>query len=48
MRFDLPEMKLAIVRCAGHSDATVIEQLWKEIIEKGLLFIVIAMLDYGK
>lgn len=33
--FMLAECKLAIVHCAGHYDPTLIETLWKEILEKG-------------
>ena len=34
-KFDLAESKLAIVHCAGHYDPTLIESLWREIIERG-------------
>ncbi len=34
-RFDLADIKLAIVHCAGHCDQPLIESLWMEIIEKG-------------
>ena len=33
--FCLWECKLAIVHCAGHYDPTLIETLWREIINKG-------------
>ena len=35
-RFDLHEMKLAIVHCAGLYDAALIENLWQNIIDKGI------------
>ncbi|GFN98864.1 nuclear pore complex protein nup155-like [Plakobranchus ocellatus] len=35
-RFDLHEMKLAIVHCAGLYDAALIENLWQSIIDKEL------------
>ncbi|KAK3794466.1 hypothetical protein RRG08_003619 [Elysia crispata] len=35
-RFDLHEMKLAIVHCAGLYDAALIENLWQNIIDKEL------------
>lgn len=34
--FALAECKLAIVHCAGHYDPTLIETLWKDIIEREL------------
>ncbi|PFX30165.1 Nuclear pore complex protein Nup155 [Stylophora pistillata] len=34
--FDLSECKLAIVHCAGHYDPTLIETLWRDIIEAEL------------
>lgn len=34
--FGLAECKLAIVHCAGHYDPTLIETLWRDIIEKEL------------
>ena len=33
--FSLAECKLAIVHCAGHYDPTLIETLWRDIIDKG-------------
>ena len=33
----LAECQLAIVHCAGHHDPTLIETLWKNIIDKGQL-----------
>ena len=33
--FELSECKLAIVHCAGHYDPTLIESLWREIVEDG-------------
>ena len=33
--FELSECKLAIVHCAGHYDPTLIESLWREIIDNG-------------
>ena len=33
--FDLSESKLAIIHCAGHYDPTLVESMWKDIIEKG-------------
>lgn len=35
-KFDLPECKLAIVHCAGHYDPTLLESLWRDIIENEL------------
>ena len=35
--FDLSESKLAIIHCAGHYDPTLVESMWKDIIEKGNL-----------
>ena len=35
--FALAECKLAIVHCAGHYDPTLIETLWRDIIDKGKL-----------
>ena len=35
-RFDLSECKLAVIHCAGHDDAILVEALWQDIIEKGL------------
>lgn len=35
--FSLAECKLAIVHCAGHYDPTLIETLWRDIIDKELL-----------
>ena len=35
--FSLAECKLAIVHCAGHYDPTLIETLWRDIIDKGNL-----------
>ncbi len=32
----LPECKLAIVHCAGHSDPVLMETLWTEIIDRGM------------
>ena len=34
--FDLSECKLAIVHCAGHYEPTLVESLWREIIENGI------------
>lgn len=34
-KFNLPECKLAIVHCAGHYDPTLIESLWRDIVENG-------------
>lgn len=34
--YELFECKLAIVHCAGHFDPTLVETLWREIIDKGL------------
>lgn len=33
--FDLYESKLAIIHCAGHYDPTLVESLWRDVIEKG-------------
>ncbi len=33
--FELAECKLAIVHCAGHYDPTLIESLWRDIIDSG-------------
>ena len=33
--FGLAECKLAIVHCAGHFDPTLIESLWRDIIDNG-------------
>ena len=33
--FGLAESKLAIVHCAGHYDPTLVESLWREIIDNG-------------
>ena len=33
--FGLAECKLAIVHCAGHYDPTLIESLWRDIIDNG-------------
>ena len=33
--FDLSESKLSIIHCAGHYDPTLVESMWKDIIEKG-------------
>ena len=33
--FRLADCKLAIVHCAGHDDPTLVESLWREIIENG-------------
>ena len=35
--FDLSESKLAIIHCAGHYDPTLVESMWRDIIEKGNL-----------
>jgi len=35
-RFDLSECKLAIVHCAGLYDSALIENLWQNIIDKGM------------
>ena len=34
--FDLYECKLAIVHCAGHEDAALVDSLWQNIITKGV------------
>ncbi|KAM4708363.1 nuclear pore complex protein Nup155 [Discoglossus pictus] len=34
--FKLSECKLAIIHCAGHSDAILVQTLWQEIIEREL------------
>ena len=34
-QFNLAECKLAIVHCAGHYDPTLIESLWRDIIDNG-------------
>ena len=34
--FDLYECKLAIVHCAGHEDAALVDSLWQNIINKGV------------
>lgn len=39
-RFDLHEVKLAIVHCAGLYDAALIEDLWRNIVDKGLWLVV--------
>ena len=33
--FGLAESKLAIVHCAGHYDPTLVESLWRDIIDDG-------------
>lgn len=38
-RFDLSECKLAIVHCAGLYDGALIENLWQNIIDKGMTVI---------
>lgn len=35
-RFGLSECKLAIIHCAGHFDAALVEDLWNDIIDSGL------------
>lgn len=35
-KFDLAECKLAIVHCAGHYDPTLIQSLWRDIVENGM------------
>ena len=32
--FELSECKLAIIHCADHHDAALVETLWKEIVDK--------------
>ena len=34
--FDLYECKLAIVHCAGHEDAALVDSLWQSIINTGM------------
>ncbi len=34
--FELAECKLAIVHCAGHYDPTLVESLWRDIIDSGV------------
>ena len=34
--FGLAECKLAIVHCAGHYDPTLVESLWRDIIDNGV------------
>ncbi len=34
--FELAECKLAIVHCAGHYDPTLVESLWRDIIDNGV------------
>lgn len=34
-KFNLAECKLAIVHCAGHYDPTLIESLWRDIVDNG-------------
>ena len=34
----LAECQLAIVHCAGHHDPTLIETLWRNIIDKGVYY----------
>lgn len=36
-KFDLSECKLAIVHCAGLYDVVLVESLWKDIIDKGII-----------
>eukprot|EP00795_Rhopilema_esculentum_P004293 gene4293-20493_t len=35
-RFDLLECKLAILHCAGHQDKALIENIWKQLIDKAV------------
>ena len=37
--FGLAECKLAIVHCAGHYDPTLVESLWRDIIDNGGLVV---------
>ena len=39
-KFDLAECKLAIVHCAGHYDPTLIESLWRDIVDNGMYDII--------
>ena len=41
--FGLAECKLAIVHCAGHYDPTLIESLWKELLENGKYYFATAV-----
>lgn len=34
-KFNLAECKLSIVHCAGHYDPTLIESLWRDIVDNG-------------
>ena len=36
--YDLPEVKLAIVHCAGQYDEAEVQGFWQEIIEKEVRF----------
>ena len=36
--FGLAKSKLAIVHCAGHYDPTLVESLWRDIIDNGGCF----------
>ena len=38
--YELSECKLAIVHCAGHFDPTLVESLWREIVQNGEWFLV--------
>ena len=43
--FDLYECKLAIVHCAGHEDAALVDSLWLNIINKGV-YVCVCVLMY--
>ena len=44
--YDLPEVKLAIVHCAGQYDEQDIQGFWQEIIEKEVRLIRIMFLQF--
>lgn len=39
--FDLFEIKLDILQCAGHYEKNVVEDIWKSILDRGLIYIYI-------
>jgi nuclear pore complex protein Nup155 len=33
--FDLPEMRLAVLQCAGHYEKELVEECWRGVLERG-------------
>lgn len=40
-RYELAECKLAIVHCAGHYDPSLIDALWQNILDQGIVHFIL-------